>query len=387
MELEPGKGVWFCSEDLLEQVREFKKLADYISTNVWDAPYVRHIVRYDNAPSHRKRGPTALSANRMRKGIGLPTATVTDMRDTEFTVGTKTKQQHFKFKKGDNKGKLKGCLIIGQERGLWDEEGFAGMGAQRQKVLLPEMRVLIGDQPDFRDEQSLLQELHDELSTDDAPFPMIYAPKFHCELQLSIERAWGTAKGTCRETCDYTITALKAAAPAALDGIKPEMFRQWQRAEMVYEQAYREGATILTVEGRVQEIKKKTYKSHRAAPAAPPAEGSRKRQIGAISASRIATEIDMVLEPDPTHKEWVRQMLPIWDDESECVCRLVHVAWNVESGGIQGWFYECESFADPMPMRGKYVDTDRCLYASIADIEPMHDEDLAKKKAGTLPWT
>ena len=34
VELEPSKGVWFCSEDLLAQVRQFKKLADYISTHI-----------------------------------------------------------------------------------------------------------------------------------------------------------------------------------------------------------------------------------------------------------------------------------------------------------------------------------------------------------------
>ena len=36
----------------------------------------------------------------------------------------------------------------------------------------------------------------------------------------------------------------------------------------------------------------------------------------------------MELEPEPKHKEWVRTMLPLWDDVGQNVCRLVHVVWN-----------------------------------------------------------
>ena len=214
---------------------------------------------------------------------------------------------------------------------------------------------------------------------------MIYAPRFHCELQLSIERAWGTSKDTCREECDYTITSLRKNVPMALDKIKPEMFRQWQRTEMVYEEAYRGGATILTVEGEVRRIKGQTYKSHRVVPPAPTKQ-SKKRKFEAIDAKKIAEEVDMELEPEPKHKEWVREMLPLWDDEGQTVCRLVHVAWNSEVGKLVGWFYECASATDPMPMRGRYLDIDRCLYAPVDDVQEMHEEYLVKQEAKTLPW-
>ena len=51
-----------------------------------------------------------------------------------------------------------------------------------------------------------------------------------------------------------------------------------------------------------------------------------------------------------------------------------------------GWFYECASATDPMPMRGRYVDIDRCLYAPVDDVHEMHEEYLVKKEAKTLPW-
>ncbi len=64
----------------------------------------------------------------------------------------------------------------------------------------------------------------------------------------------------------------------------------------------------------------------------------------------------------------------------------VHVAWNSEVGKLVGWFYECASATDPMPMRGRYVDIDRCLYAPVDDVQEMHEEYLVKQEAKTLPW-
>ena len=39
-----------------------------------------------------------------------------------------------------------------------------------------------------------------------------------------------------------------------------------------------------------------------------------------------------------------------------------------------------------MPMRGRYVDIDRCLNAPVDDVHEMHEEYLVKKEAKTLPW-
>ena len=51
----------------------------------------------------------------------------------------------------------------------------------------------------------------------------------------------------------------------------------------------------------------------------------------------IAEEIDMELEPEPKHKEWVLTILPLWDDVGQTVCRLVHVVWT---SWWASWFYE-----------------------------------------------
>ena len=51
-----------------------------------------------------------------------------------------------------------------------------------------------------------------------------------------------------------------------------------------------------------------------------------------------------------------------------------------------GWFNECASATDPMPMRGRYVDIDRCLYAPVDDVHEMHEEYLVKQEAKTLPY-
>ena len=71
---------------------------------------------------------------------------------------------------------------------------------------------------------------------------------------------------------------------------------------------------------------------------------------------------------------------------AQTVCRLVHVAWNSEVGKLVGWFYECASATDPMPMRGRYVDIDCCLYAPVDGVYEMHEEYLVKQEAKTLPW-
>ena len=73
-------------------------------------------------------------------------------------------------------------------------------------------------------------------------------------------------------------------------------------------------------------------------------------------------------------QEWVRELKLIYDDESQRVCRLVHVAWNADHKALTGWFYEVDSLTTPAPMKGKYVDTDRCLWALMSDVRLMREE-------------
>jgi hypothetical protein len=43
------------------------QIAYYISKHIWGVDFARHVCIYDNAPSHRKRAPNALSAYKMHK--------------------------------------------------------------------------------------------------------------------------------------------------------------------------------------------------------------------------------------------------------------------------------------------------------------------------------
>ena len=388
---EAGGDKWFCSDDLLEQVRQFKLLADYITEFIWKVDFVDHACRYDNAPSHRKRGPHALSARRMRKGVGAVIASCPDMRDTEFFKNgsdTPTKQS-FKFKTGQNKGLLKGLTIAGHERGLWDKDGKVDGKA----VLLDEMQSIMGDQPDFRDEPCLLEELHEQLG-----MFMLFAPRFHAELQLSIERAWATSKGGVREKCDYTITTLRKNIEPSLDNIPVELFRKWQRTEQQWEEAYRTGATQINVEGRVQQIKKTLYASHRVAPAAPPPPKSRKRSIGQISKmahqQHVVLDDDFEKAPERKHKQWVKEMKLLYEKDDGTVHRLVDVAWCDDcadgEGGVEsamiGWTYECQSWSSHMPSRCGKLDYSRCYPYPITDVEQMVEDYAEAKAAGKLPW-
>ena len=156
------------------------------------------------------------------------------MRDTEFVnaKGDSVKQK-LVHRGGANNGIIKGAQQVGYERGLWDKEGkvvddttdsdsASSTNKKRKKIRtvdLKEMRHVLSEQTDFRLEPSLLQVLHNELAAEHASdlvnpcqgdtnpcVDMIYAPKFHVELQEKIERAWAHSKAGCCRDCTYSIT-------------------------------------------------------------------------------------------------------------------------------------------------------------------------------------
>ena len=121
-----GDTPWFDNTQLLAQVGGFYQLAYYTSRYVWKAPFVRHVCVYDNAPSHRKRAPNALSAYKMRKGPGVKCASVPEMRDTEYYDEKKDAMVNQKLVHNTHAHgarTIKGAMQVGYERGLWDKEG------------------------------------------------------------------------------------------------------------------------------------------------------------------------------------------------------------------------------------------------------------------------
>ena len=96
----------------------------------------------------------------------------------------------------------KGIKQVLEERGLWQ----AGMHLECAKHVL-------GLQPDFTEQKSLVQEVIEA-----AGHMCIFLPKFHCELNF-IEFFWGAVKKYLRNHCDYTFATLKDNPPKALASV------------------------------------------------------------------------------------------------------------------------------------------------------------------------
>ena len=154
------------------------------------------------------------------------------MRDTEFVndKGETIKQKLI----NRNTGIIKGAQQVGYERGLWDKEGkvvddssdsdsASSKSKKKRKTMrtvnLSEMRQILSEETDFRLEPLLLQVLHNKLAKQHASdlvnpcqgetnpcVDMIYAPKFHVELQEKIERAWAHSKAGCCRDRTFSIT-------------------------------------------------------------------------------------------------------------------------------------------------------------------------------------
>ena len=71
------------------------------------------------------------------------------------------------------------------------------------------MKQKLAEWPDFKNEPTLLMDLHVKMAGIYwiiTVLTMIYAPKFHCELQEKIERAWQHSKAYCAKFCTHSIT-------------------------------------------------------------------------------------------------------------------------------------------------------------------------------------
>eukprot|EP00937_MAST-01D_sp_MAST-1D-sp2_P004633 g4633.t1 len=230
--------------------------------------------------------------------------------------------------KRHEEGDPKGLLRVGYERVLWDAEGVSVTLRPDGKALSKEQMVnKLTTQPDFAAVATLLEDLHRELGID-----MQYAPKFHCETQEMVERSWAHSKADVRQSCDYSIVSLRKSVPRALSGIPVELFRKWQRSEMAWERAYREGATMLDVHAKVKEIKERTYKSHRVLLAEVDAEPrARKAQFKATTKQRwdaAEAGVTMKLVPAPEQAGWPAKRQLVLDTDDNTVHRITHVGWH-----------------------------------------------------------
>jgi len=204
---------YFTNQEILDQAtRAMDILEKYF-------PYDQHTLVYDNARTHLKRAPGALSARQMVLNIPKPgrnwLVEVPELNAEGQQVyapdGTKLKKrvqmapgtlpngepQSLYFPEGHPRaGIFKGMSTILQERGFSKE---ASLKRECPNFKCPPggvdccARRFLYNQPDFVGVETLL-----EIHCKKRGFEVLFLPKFHPELS-PIEPCWGSAKRSYRE--------------------------------------------------------------------------------------------------------------------------------------------------------------------------------------------
>ena len=226
---------YFTNENILEQTQ----LAMEIVKRHY--PGDKHVFIFDNATTHLKRPPTAISARKMTKnpsatfGIDI---TVIENGKIRYTPDGNPEKKKIpmppgKFADGqphdfyDGNGVFKGMTKILQERGLTEE---AKLNAECKSFKCPEgaarccQRRVLYNQPDFAEQGSGLEILGWNFG-----FEVIFLLKFHCELNF-IEQCWGHAKRVYRQ---YPVSSkeedLEKNLLTALESVPLSVMRRYGR--------------------------------------------------------------------------------------------------------------------------------------------------------------
>ncbi len=278
--MRPGKNRdgYFTYEEICNQAAEAMAILQEFY------PQYEHVFIYDNASTHLKRAPDALSARRMPKNIpkagtnwgvettkrnpitgkieyqpdGKPEKIKIRMADAHLADGT---PQPLYFPEGhEHAGIFKGMAVVLQER------GFGDMSKVRAECkdfkCAPGLttcccRRILYNQPDFVAVESLLE------STCKAyGFKVMFLPKFHCELNF-IEQCWGYAKRIYRLNPESSREdVLQKNALTALNSIPLESMRKFSNRSRRFMDAYSRG-----LNGRQAAWAARKYRGHRVLPA------------------------------------------------------------------------------------------------------------------------
>ncbi|KAI0672728.1 hypothetical protein C8Q78DRAFT_1077067 [Trametes maxima] len=225
-------------------------------------PEDEHVLIFDNAPTHLKRAPDALSARKMSMGptregkpvFGVERSVVdingrpvyapdgairkekVPMADARFKDGT---PQSLYFPQGHPRaGAFKGMAILLQERG-YDTTGLRAQCNKDFKCRPPALncccRRLLYNEPDFQDVESLL-----EIQCRRRGFPILFLPKFHSSSsEADLERN----------------------VVSALDQVPMVVIRRFYTRSHRFMDAYRRG-----LDGKQAAWAAKKYHSHRVLP-------------------------------------------------------------------------------------------------------------------------
>ena len=215
----------------------------------------------DNSQGHSAYAEDALLASRMNVNPGGKQA---QMRDGWYqTDGTTVVQQMvFSQDHPEHPGKPKGIKAVLLKRGCWNDK-IHGKCSSRCNSDPTESccnKWILEHQPDFQEQQSLVQETIESLG-----HLCIFLPKFHCELNF-IEFFWGKVKKYIRDNCDNSFNTLKANIPLALKSVDLHTIHLWEHCSHRWMDAYRSGLETKEAQVQVQKFSSTKYKSHRRVP-------------------------------------------------------------------------------------------------------------------------
>ncbi|KAF8306894.1 hypothetical protein DL93DRAFT_2043508, partial [Clavulina sp. PMI_390] len=269
----PGKNRdgYFDNNDVISQALDAAALVH----ELW--PDYEHVFIYDNAPSHQKRYPNALSASDMPKfssfwyppqyqnidGKRKKINSNLRMEDTEWNG--QVQHLYYPDDHPDKAGQCKGMAQILIERG-YEPHRFhrtKGLKAECPGFRCPDdglseccTRRILYNQPDFSSVPSVL-----ERKLADEGIKVIYLPKFHCELN-PIEQCWGYAKRLYRLCPESSKEEdLRTNALASLDAVPLESIRRFFNRSARFTHAYEKGLT-----GSQAAWAAKKYRGHRVLP-------------------------------------------------------------------------------------------------------------------------
>lgn len=184
-----GRDGYFDANDLLHQVENAIDIFESKTNG-----FATGLFLFDNAPSHQRRVPDALSARKMPKNprpIWQHHKDGPKMRSTKFGVDNTPQDLYFTNDHPTMPGWFKGMEIIIREQGLWLQKGLKaqceGFKCEAGETNCCCCRLLF-TQSDFENQKSHLE----EYITSRGHICDFY-PKYHCELNF-IEQYWGAAK-------------------------------------------------------------------------------------------------------------------------------------------------------------------------------------------------
>jgi hypothetical protein len=220
------------------------------------------LIMVDNSQGHSAYAENALVVSWMNVNPGGKQARMRDGWFTHPETGEKVIQPMvFARDHAEFPDLPKGMRHVLKERGIIT----TGLRGKCKSACDPEAtacccRRILENQPDFKAQQSLVQEIIEA-----AGHLCIFLPKFHCELNF-IEFFWGAVKRYLRDHCDYTFDTLKENMPKALASVGITTIRKWEHRMKRWMAAYREGLPTQAAQLKVKAFSSAKYRSHRRVP-------------------------------------------------------------------------------------------------------------------------